>query len=257
MTFTLFKLDITMRTIFLLVFVIISTATFSQEKADSSRIKLKVNASFSINSNGISSIPAFSLHKPALVSSLNIIKGRFSYDPTLAYSFELRPWYIDNWLHYKIIVKPAFELRAGMNISSYCSKYESDELTTTGKIYHVQRYFTFAITGTYKISPASSIALDYWNDRGQEPGTITGHFIDLTGEKTDIKIGGQLLMAINIQLFYINYDGNNDGLFVSPRISTSVRNVPFTLFFQANQALQSNITPWPGFTWNLGLSYTL
>jgi hypothetical protein len=58
-------------------------------------------------------------------------------------------------------------------------------------------------------------------------------------------------------LFYINYNGNNDGLFISPTLSLSVRNLPAALFLQATQGIVSNIEPWPGFKWNLGVSYSL
>ena len=113
------------------------------------------------------------------------------------------------------------------------------------------------MTGVYKFSQNSSLTFAYWNDRGQEKGTLKGHFFNIVVEKSDINVGKNVLLSATLQLFYINYDGNNDGLFISPKISSSVRDVPFSLFFQATQALESNISPFPGFRWNLGLSYTL
>ena len=92
---------------------------------------------------------------------------------------------------------------------------------------------------------------------GQEPGTISGNFFNLVGDRSDIRIGKNVNMALNLQLFYINYDGNNDGLFVTPKISAALTNIPFALYFQATQAISSNVSPWPGFNWNLGLAYTL
>jgi hypothetical protein len=65
------------------------------------------------------------------------------------------------------------------------------------------------------------------------------------------------LFSADIQIFYINYIGPNDGLFFSPKISASLRNVPFAIFVQPIQALISNISPYPGFRWNLGVAYTL
>jgi hypothetical protein len=96
----------------------------------------------------------------------------------------------------------------------------------------------------------------YWNDRGQDEGTIKGHFISLSGERSGISVGRNFLFAGYLQLFYINYTGNSDGFFVSPKLSTFVRNIPLTLFFQAIQAIDSNIEPFPGFKWNLGLTFT-
>ena len=243
-----------MRNSFCSLFFFIFMVSWSQDKADSSKTKLKAYATVSLNSNGIASIPAFSLGEPAIMASVSLVKNRFSYDPTLAYGFDMKPWFIDNWLHYKIIRKPSWELRTGFNISSFFSEYQLDDDKT---ILEGQRYFALELAVTYRFSPNSTLAFMYWNDNGYEPGSISGHFFNLVGERTDIKIGTSVLMAVSAQLFYITYDGNNDGLFITPKISTSLTNVPFALFFQATQPIVTNVTPYPGFNWNIGISYTL
>lgn len=229
-----------------------SIVSFSIESNDTLTSKLKAGCTISLNSNGIASIPSFSLDKPAIMASITLAKGRFSYDPTLAYGLDLRPWFIDNWLHYRIVVKPKFELRTGFNISTFGSKYLLEE----GSIHEAQRYFAFEVSGTYKLTSKSSLSLSYWNDRGQEPGTIKGHFFCIVGDRSEIMLGEKVSLAANVMLFYINYTGNEDGLFISPKISSSVRNSPFSLYFQCTQAIQSNIEPFPGFRWNVGVSYT-
>jgi hypothetical protein len=242
-----------MRFTFCLLFIFITIVSFSKDKTVSSKRKLQASASVSLNSNGMAPVPAFSLEKPAIMASIALVKNRFSYEPTLAYGLDSRPWFIDNWMHYKLIVKPVFELRAGFNPSSYFSEYARTEEF----VWYCQRYFTFEIAGMYKFSPVNSMSLLYWNDRGQETESIKGHYLALFWDRSEINIGKKVLMNLNIQLYYINYDGNNDGLFISPKISASLRNSPFSLFFQANQAIQSNITPFPKFKCNVGISYSL
>jgi len=198
-------------------------------------------------------VPAFSLGKPAIMASLVLTKNRFSYEPTLAYGLDSRPWFIDNWMHYKLIVKPVFELRAGFNPSAYLEQYKPSEEF----IWHSQRYFTFEIAGLYKFSSVSSISMLYWNDRGQEKESIKGHYLSLFWDRSELPIGKKGLMNLSFQFYYINYEGNNDGLFISPKITTSVRNSPFSFFIMANQALQSNITPFPKFKCNIGVAYSL
>lgn len=242
-----------MRIAFFAGLLFFSAFLYGRERSDSLKTKLMAQASVSLNSNGISSIPAFSLGDPAIIANLALTKNRFSYEPVLAYGFDLRPWFIDNWLRYKIINRPAFELRTGFNASSFFSEFEVEDTST----WHAQRYFAFELTGTYKFSANSSLALMYWNDRGQEPGTIKGHFINVVYDRSNMALGKQVLLGINIQLFYLDYTGENDGLFVSPRVSLGLRDLPFSVFFQATQALVTNIDPWPEFQWNVGLGYTL
>ena len=238
---------------FSLLFLFIFTATYSAEPGDSLKSKLKATAIFSLNSNGISSIPAFSLGKPAVMASVSIGKNRFSYDPTLAYGLDFKGWFIDSWLHYIFIDRPHFEFRPGFNFSTFFSDYKNQDET----IHQAQRYFTIEFTGIYKFSSNSSFTVGYWNDRGQDKGTLLGHFFNLVGERSDIKLGKSVLLTVDLQIFYIDYEGDNDGLFLSPKVTASLRDKPFTIFFQPIQALESNISPFPGFRWNLGVAYML
>jgi hypothetical protein len=239
-----------MKNAFCLLLACITLNCFSQERQ--AKHKIESNLSISFNTNGIASIPAFSLGKPAVIAGANISKGRFSYDPVLAYSLEMKPWFIDNWLHYKIIDSRKFELKAGVNFSTFCQ-----EVNINGtEFVKAERYFAFSLSPSYKFSATSSVIFDYWSDNGQEKGSISGHFISLAYDKSDIPLG-KILFSFNVMLFQLLYDGNNDGLFISPKFSLSVRNIPLDLFFQATQEIRSNITPSPGFRWNTGISYSL
>ena len=237
-----------------LIILSICTFSWSQRHADSTRSKkLKAEAKLSLNSNGIAYIPAFSLDKPAITGYFSLIKGRFSYDPQLSYGLDLKPWIIDNWFHYKIVDRPAFELRAGAIISAFFSEYETED----EPILQAQKYLGAELMGKYKFTPTSSLSFTYLLDRGQDPGTLSGHFFNLQADKSDINLGKRGLLSASLQIFYINYTGDNDGLFAAGNISASIRNIPFSIFFQAIQAIASNITPFPEFKWNVGLAYTL
>ncbi len=240
-------------TAFGLLLLLHSTALHASENTDSTKSKLKAGATFSLNSNGISSVPAFSLGKPAAMASVFIGKGWFSYDPTLAYALDGQPWFIDNWFHVKLVNRPKFELRTGMNISSYCGKYAVPE----GEFLRVERYFAYELATTFRFARHTSLLAQYWNDRGQEDWSMKGHFLSALVEKTDMAIGKHILFTAALQLFYINYDGNNDGLFVAPRVALSVRRFPVSIFSQVVQAITSNIEPFPGFNINAGIAYSL
>jgi hypothetical protein len=238
--------------------LVVSQAAFSVAPADSTRSKLNANCTISFNSNGIASIPAFSLGKPAVIASAGLAKWRLSYDPTLAYGLDMRPWFIDSWIHFRIVDKPSFILRTGINFSNFFTEYFPPENTILPyKITQTQRYWAIELAAIRYFNPTTSLTLMYWNDRGQDPGTLIGHYVTLSGDKSDIRIGKSLLFSANIQIFYINYTGLNDGLFVSPKLALSPKSVPISIFFQANQAITSNIEPFPGFNWNVGLAFSL
>lgn len=240
-----------MRIYFCLLFLSMFMICFSKEESDSTRTKLKVSGNVSINSNGIAPIPSFSLGRPALIAAFTVQKKRFSYDPQVAYALDIKPWIIDNWVHYRLIYKPKFELRTGVDFSMFFSDYDAGDY----KIMQGQQYITFEIAGIFKFTPESTLSLMYWSDNGQGHGTIKGNFYNMVYDQTDIAIGKSVLLAATFQVFYIGYTGLNDGLFVAPRIASSVRNIPLSLFLQVTQSLKSNIEPNPGFRWNAGLAY--
>jgi len=237
-----------------LLLLLIFNVSWSMEHVDSTRSKkLKAEARISLNSNGIAYIPSFSLGKPALIGSLSLTRGRFSYDPMLSYSLELRPWIIDNWFHYKLIDRPKFEFKTGAVISSFFSENETEDEV----LWQAQKYLAVEFISKYKFSPNSSLAFTYLLDRGQDPGTTQGHFFNLQADRSDIRLGKKGLLSASLQVFYINYTGNEDGLFTAGYVSASLRDIPFSLFFQGIQAISSNIDPFPTFKWNVGLAYTL
>jgi hypothetical protein len=240
-----------MRITFCLLFLLFFSLGYSNEKTDSTRTKLKISGNLSLNSNGIAPIPAFSLGKPALIAAFTLQKRRFSYDPQIAYGLDMRPWIIDNWLHYRLIYKPKFELRTGVDFSMFFDEYDAGDY----KILSGQQYITFELAGICRFTPKSILSLMYWSDNGQDHGSINGNFYNIVYDRNDIEIGENILFSASLQLFYIDYTGDNDGLFVSPRIASSVKKIPLSLFFQAIQPLASNIEPYPGFRWNAGLAY--
>ena len=244
--------------IFLTLFLVVNTA-ISKEKADTTSTKsdstkhpLKVSGDVSLNTNGIAPIPAFALGKPTVMANIILTKNRFSYNPQLSYGLNFKPWIIDNWFRYKMIVKPRFELRVGLDISMFFSEYE----TPDADVWQGQRWLAFELAGFYKFTKTSSLGLMVWYDKGLEEGTISGFFFNLVAEKTDIRISKQIDMAINIQTFYIDYTDNNDGFFISPKISFSLKKPAFFAFGQFIQPLASTIDPYPDFQWNIGIGYS-
>jgi hypothetical protein len=185
------------QTAILFLFLLAIITCQGQDK-DSTFHKFKADVNFSLNSNGVNPIPAFSLGKPAVVATAAISKGRFSWDPALAYGLDAKPWYIDNWFHYLIINKPVFKLRTGLNFSMFFSnKNLPDEIILKG-----ERYFTGELAGIFYITPTTSITVMYWSDNGQEHGTLTGSFYNVIGEKSGIKLGRRCLMTASLQLFF-------------------------------------------------------
>ena len=241
-----------MRKTFLVLFCIAVFSTCKGELPDTVAQRFSASASLSFNSNGVNPIPSFSLGKPAVQANISLSKGRFSYDPGLAYGVDAKPWYIDNWFHFIIINKPVFKLRTGINFSMFFS----DKTVTGEKFLQGQRYWTGELAGIFSLPSGYTLTMMYWSDNGQEHGTLTGHFISFSAEKNDLALSNSLRLSAYIQLFTIQYDQDNKGFFITPRIALSEKHLPLSLFFQATQPLVTRIKPNPGFQWDIGVSYS-
>lgn len=224
----------------------------AKEIVDDKKHPIKFSGTISMNTNGIAPVPAFTYGKPVVSANLSVVKNRFSYDPQFSYGFDLRPWIMDNWFHYKLMDRPKFEMRTGLNISMFFSEYESPD----ADIWQGQRYTTFELAEIFKVTETSTISFLTWYDYGLEDGTISGYFLNLVGDKSDIRLGNHFLAAINFQTFYVDYTGKNDGLFIAPMVSCASVDVPFYIFFQGIQPIITNISPSPEFQWNLGIGFS-
>ncbi len=238
----------------ILFFLIITTISnfVTAEESDSTKHPVQVAGTISLNSNGVAAVPAFALGKPALMLNLSVRKGRFSYDPTIAYGLNLKPWILDNWFHYRLVDKPKFELRTGCNVSMFFSEFKNAD---TSGIWHGQRYFTPELAATFKFAKNRSLAAMLWYDIGVEPNTISGFFYNLVYDRYGIPAGKHVTLGVNVMLFYIDYTGNNDGFFISPKFSATSTRLPLTAFFQGIQPFTSNMNPYPVFQYNVGLGF--
>jgi hypothetical protein len=223
-----------------------------QDNSDTTRHPLKVTGTISFNTNGMAPVPAFAYGKPVFSSSISFRKNRFSYDPQYSYGLNIKPWILDNWFHYMIVKQEKFELRTGINVSMFFSKL----ITPDEEVWRGQRYTTFELAGLYKLPKNRSLGLMFWYDLGLDPGTIKGIFLNFVYQQTDIRIGKQLLFAANVQTFYIDYTGLNDGLFISPTLTLTKKDFPVSIYCQGLQAITSNMSPFPKFQVNFGIGYS-
>ena len=71
-------------------------------------------STITLTSKGISTIPSFTLGKPALMFDLSMGKGKLSFDPLFRFALEGKPWTFVFWFRYNnLIDKEKFNLTIG------------------------------------------------------------------------------------------------------------------------------------------------
>lgn len=235
--------------------------SYGQEDIDENlqnedRKDFKFSGTININTNGISPVPAFSLDKPSIIGIFSLKRKRLSFTPEIAFSLKGKPWFISPRFTYGVVdsEKFNFNISAAYSFSySYPEELINNILQTNTT---VENYILLQSASTYILSKKTSISLITFHGFGQESASIKrGNFFVLGGNIVQLKISKNLYYSLFPQLVYVNMDGDTDGLFASGIFGIGHKKLPFFLSTQLTQALATNISPNPGFKWNVGLSY--
>lgn len=227
----------------------------SQDNNDSTN-QFLFSGTITATSNGISPIPAFSLDKPAVLAYLSLHKKRFSYEPWIAFSSKGVPWFFNNCFRYKFVDRSKFTLRGGVIWGLGYSYPNVDRNGTPKTVAQAERFLWFEFSPIYKFTDRFSISSTTYSGSGFGDGTVDHiNFISLTANITKVPLFDQIYFNFSPQVFYLNIDGPTRGIFVSGVFALGYFGVPFTLSTQMNETLTTNLSPDPGFKWNVSVSY--
>lgn len=213
--------------------------------ADSTKKTWQFHGLIQVNNNGISPVPAFSLGKPALMTSFFVQKGGFTFSPEFNYGLDGKPWVVNQWLRFQK-QHGRFLLRTGANMSLFFGRVDSE--------IKLNQYLALEGFVSYRMSDRSSLNLLYWNSHGLDPMAVkSGHFLSLSANISKIPVTKTLLLELRPNLFYLQNTIPFKGLFVSAITSISHKKYPVSIFAQAVQPI--SVKPTTNFNWNYGLNY--
>ncbi len=224
---------------------LLSINTFANNLADSTKKTWQFHGVIQVNNNGISPVPAFSLGKPALMTSFFVQKGGFTFSPEFNYGLDGKPWVVNQWLRFQK-QHGRFLLRTGANMSLFFGR--------AGSEVKLNQYLALEGFVGYRISDRSSLNLLYWNSHGLDPKAVkSGHFLSLSANISKIPVTKSLILELRPNLFYLTNTIPFKGLFVSEITTISHKKYPVSIFAQVVQPI--SVKPTTNFNWNYGLNY--
>lgn len=238
------------------LFLTPSLHTFSQELQHQKTTQ--INGSVGITNNGISIVPSFSLERPATVFNMSISKGRFSFDPEMAFSLDAKPWYSLFWFRYKLSPNQSkFNMNGGTHLGL---NYVSMPIPSTKDSLQIQktdRYFVLELFPRYQVSKHLNMGIYFLRSNGINAGTLhTLHFVTLFTDISQIKLSKKATLGITPQLYYLNIDGH-DGYYLTSEISLAWQNFPIIFKSTMNKTFESQVEGSKPFLWNIKLVYPL
>jgi hypothetical protein len=216
------------------------------------RDSVSVNSSVAVYSNGASSVPSFSLGKPAINTAFSIAWHRFSFDPQFAFSTNSKPWFNAFWLHYKALNAGNFKFSAGTGITY---TYSTSPATLNGAPYtriSGHSFFNADMAPVYNINNDLSVGIYYLYGSSLENLTPHNvHNISFGPSLNNIPVAGKATVDIAPQVYFLTIDGQSNYNF-SLTGTLRMKKWPFAVTGLVNSALTKPASgPW--FLWSVGI----
>jgi hypothetical protein len=243
---------VTGREILVLILLLFTQFSFSQ-KTDSTKKISHFSGAITATSNGISLVPTFSLNRPAVMFNLSIGKGKLSFEPDMRFSMSGKPWSFLFWWRYRM-QKDKFHFTLGahpaLNFRTQISPTDGNEMIVT------RRFLASELAPNYFITKNTSIGMYYLYSRCFDKGAARNtHFITLSSNFRNIRIGNQLIANFIPQFYYLKQD-KVDGVYFTSTLTLAKRNFPFSVQSIINKEIESEITGSKNFVWNVSLIYS-
>lgn len=244
-----------MRKIFF--FILLFSVSILKAQTDTSNRDIHVDGNIGITNNGISIIPTFSLQEAAFNTTFSISKGgRFSIDPDFRLTFDFRKGGGLVWFRYKLMNSKKFQMTLGAHPAFNLSLETKMENGLPVSITQWRRFVATEIAPTYAISDHMKLGLYYLHGNGlQKDGPISTHFVNLSTSFVDLSLGGNYLLTIMPQVYYLQVD-NEDGYYSTGSLIFANKKSPFAIMSTYNKEIRTNITGSKNFDWNITLMYS-
>jgi hypothetical protein len=239
------------------VFVLLNFTyvSFSQI-TDSAKVASHFGGAVTITNKGISMVPNLSLGKPAAIFDLSIGKRKLSFEPSLRFALEGKPWSFLFWWRYKLLQTDKFRISLGVHpaLSFKTYSFLIDEVTEEHMV--VRRYLAGELAPSYFFNKDISIGTYLLYSYGIEKElTKNNTMISVRGSFSNIRLSDQFYMRFNPQVYYLNMD-NIDGFYINSTLTFARRNFPVSVSAMINQPIKTDIAAGNEFLWNVSLIYS-
>lgn len=243
------------RPLLFFVFLNLSHFAFSQKK-DSTKVVNYFGGAVTVTTKGISTIPNFTLGKPAVIFDLSMGKRKLYFEPQCRFSLAGKPWTFLFWWRYKLLKTDKLQINLGAHPAI---AFRTRSVITDGvsnETIFAERYLAGELSQNYFLARNIGIGMYYLYSRGLEKNiTRNTHFISLRTNFSNIKLSDNYFMRFNPQVYYLKQD-ENDGFYFNSTLILARRNFPVSVSSLINNPVHTSLQGGKNFLWNVSLIYT-
>lgn len=240
----------------LLCILLIRTNGFSQH-LDSTKPATLFSGKLGLTNNGFSIVPTFSLNAPASLIQLSWKRKKFSIDPDVRMTLDLKKGGIILWFRYYPIEKPNFTLRVGAHPALNFQQRKITDYATgdTSTISQMRRFLAWELAPTWKLGEHVALGLYYLEGHGLQTDAVrTTRFVNLNAGIMNLRLAPRFRLSLYPAVYYLNLDGD-DGWYATGTAVLAHTKLPVTLEYSFNQTFRSNIPGNKIFMWNVSANY--
>lgn len=242
------------RNLIIIVLINLTCITFSQQ-ADNEKAPFRFGAVVTATTKGISMVPNLSLGKPAVIFDLMAGK-RLSFEPSLRFAIEGKPWSFLFWWRYKLLQTDRFLISLGAHpaLSFKTYSFLIDGITEEHMV--VRRYLAGELAPSYLLNRDISVGMYLLYSYGVEKElTKNNTMISARAGFSNIRLSDQFYLRFNPQIYYLRMD-DLDGFYLNSSLTFARRNFPLSVSGMINNPIKTSIEAGNGFLWNISLNYS-
>ena len=233
-----------------------ASQTALAQNVDSTQSKTVVSGLVTVTNKGISTVPSFTLGKPAAILNVSIARNGLAFEPEFRWGLNGRPWSFLFWGRYRMD-SDKFHLIVGGHPSLNFK-------TTTVMVDQMQRdvivarrFLAGELYPSYSIAKTVSVGAYYLYSHGFEQDVAKNtHFIALRTTFASIPLSARYVARFVPQVYYLKQDAR-DGFYVNPVLTLGKRDFPLSIGGQINRTIQTDILEGEDFIWNVSLIYSI
>lgn len=227
-------------------------ALLAQEPA-----RTEVSGAISVTNKGISTVPSFTLGKPAAIFDVSIARNGLSFDPQFRFGLDGKPWSLLFWGRYQLV--DGGKLRVSVGAHPALS-FRTIPVMTNGvsrDVITARRYVATELAPTYALTRNVSVGAYHLYSYGVERDVAKHtNFLAARGSLTNVRLPEQLSLRFDPQVYYLRTD-DLDGYYVYASATLARHDFPLSISTVVNNPIRSNVVGGGDFLWNVSARYSI
>lgn len=229
---------------------------FSQE-VDTTRPRTVVAGLLTLTNKGISTIPSFTLGKPAGILEVSIARSGFSFDPQFRWGLDGKPWSFLFWGRYTLPNRGKFHMTIGGHPALNFRTITVTTGQTQREVIVARRYLASELYPSYSVAKNVSVGAYYLYSHGFERDVAKNtHFVALRSTFANVPLSDRYFIRFVPQVYYLKADAR-DGYYLNSTLTVAKGSFPLSIGSQVNRVIQTRILEGDDLIWNVSVSYSI